>query len=155
MQSLEAARTSKFYGPWTSLRQQGSPVGVRNPGRMFSRLFPLRCTALPRLLAKVPLSLFPAPGILFSPGIKNHLQKATHETSFKPTLIIFFLLPKYCTCRSHVKNFLLKGIGKNVVRTAGKSFPAVHLPPGSHSQFGKMLHIENVQEHRYKRRIAS
>lgn len=44
---------------------------------------------------------------LLSPRIKNHLQKATRETIFKLTLINFFLcvLPKYCTCRSHVKDF--------------------------------------------------
>jgi len=60
-------------------------------------------------------------------------------------LIFFFFLPKYRTCRSHVKNFLLEGIGKNVVGKSRKSSPAVHLPPRSHSKFGKMLHIENVE----------
>lgn len=48
---------------------------------------------------------------LLSPRIKNHLQKATRETIFKLTLINFFVcvLPKYCTCRSHVKDFSPQG----------------------------------------------
>ena len=53
----------------------------------------LRCTALSRLWALVPL---PPPRFshlelcLLSPRIKNRLQKATRETIFKLTLIFFF-----------------------------------------------------------------
>lgn len=139
----------RFHSPCTSVWQQSPRVGPGGPGQTFLRPFPeMSCPFLPLCLGVLLLLLVlvtrnPVFSVL---RIKNHLQKATQETIFKLTLIFFFfLLPKYCTCRSHVKNFLLEGIGKNVVGNSRQSSPAVHLPPRSHSKFGKMLHIENVE----------
>lgn len=77
----------RFHGLSWNVPEQESEAQVI----FFSGLF-LRRTALSCLSAKAPSSpLFSPHGTLssLSPRIKNHLQKVTHGTIFKLTLIMF------------------------------------------------------------------